>query len=76
MTTRMHEIRNVAIQTATMAGASCNVGLTRGGHQVAILSLNGRTRKVFFSTSPSDRRALMHVRSNVRHALRLLEAIV
>jgi hypothetical protein len=39
------------------SGARASFGYTGGGHQVAILELNGGRRKQFFPASPSGRDA-------------------
>lgn len=60
------------MQAAVAAGATCSLGFTRGGHQVAVLALGGRTRKVFLPSTPSDVRAFKNIRRDVRKVLREL----
>lgn len=67
---RMRQSQAVAINAATTAGASCHVGFTRGGHQVAVLNFNGKTRKVFMSSTPSDYRTFRNIERDVRKVLR------
>lgn len=71
--TRARQSQAVAIQAAAAAGATCSLGFTRGGHQVAVLGFNGRTRKVFFAKTPSDNRTLQNTRRDVRKVLRELK---
>ena len=56
-------------------GAALSFEHTGGSHQVAVIMMHGRRRKVFFGTSASDRRALANHRTTVRRALRELQAV-
>lgn len=42
-------------------------------HIKAILSLNGKQRKVFMSVSPSDHRVAMNIREDVRKKVREMQ---
>jgi hypothetical protein len=42
-------------------------------HIRAILSLNGKQRKVFLSISPSDHRVIMNIREDVRKKVREMQ---
>ena len=56
------------------AGASASFGFTGGGHQVAKIVFDGKTRKQFFSTSPSDRHASNAAAARTRKILTELGA--
>lgn len=45
----------------------------RSKHPAIVLTLGGQTRKVFLSTSPSDHRAILNAKTELRRILRELE---
>jgi hypothetical protein len=44
-----------------------------GSKITGMISLNGRSRKLFMSVTPSDRRASQNIRKNVREYIRELQ---
>jgi hypothetical protein len=44
-----------------------------GSKITGMMSLNGRSRKLFMSVTPSDRRASQNIRKNVREYIRELQ---
>jgi hypothetical protein len=72
---RSKESIGTVIQLAQRAGASCTTAPTGSGHVAAALSFNGRTRKVFMSSSPNNVNARHHVRRDAQRALRELGAV-
>jgi uracil-DNA glycosylase len=72
--TRRKEMVGAVVELARRAGVSCVVEPTGGGHFAALLTYNGRTRKVVVSASPSDRNAQWQVKRDARRVLRELGA--
>lgn len=73
--TRRKEIIGAVVELARRAGVACAVETTGGGHFAAVLTRNGRTRKVIVSGSPSDRNAQWLVKRDARRVLRELGAV-
>lgn len=63
-------VRDIAYK----AGARVTIGTTGGNHQVAVFALNGRTRKLFFSGTPSCQFAIHHIKGDARRTLRAMGA--
>lgn len=72
---RSKELIGTVIQLAQHAGASCTFAPTKSGHVAAVLAFNGRTRKIFLSSTLSDCNAHHEVRRNARRVLRELGAV-
>jgi hypothetical protein len=54
---------------AEQAGAKVRFGFSGRSHQVAEIELRGRTRKVYFSCSPSDRNGYKQAAKAARRVL-------
>jgi hypothetical protein len=73
MAHRGTEGRNaIADEVAKVPEARVIFDLTGGGHQVAIITLCGRSRKQFFASSPSCRHAHKNAARMTRHILQEL----
>jgi hypothetical protein len=55
-------------------GAEVEIGMTGRNHQVAVLRFGGKTRKVFFACSPSDRNAFKQAARHTRRVLQTMGA--
>lgn len=58
-----------AAEEAHKYGASFDYQV-RGRNIVGFISLNGQSRKLFMSATPSDNRAALNIRQNVRSYIR------
>jgi hypothetical protein len=72
---RGKELIGTVVQLAQRVSASCTIAPTKSGHVAAVLAFNGRTRKIFLSSIPSDCNARHQVRRNARRVLRELGAV-
>jgi hypothetical protein len=68
------EMRKLIRREADQFGAGVRFGVTGGNHQVATFSRAGRTRKLFFSMTPSDFRAPRRIRADAVRTLRSMES--
>ena len=59
----------VVADAAELAGASVWIEQRQSGHYCATLTINGRSGKIFFGGSPSDRNAFKNARRAVERKL-------
>lgn len=68
MTRRLDHVEAAAAE-AHKYGASFDYEL-RGSNIVGFITLNGKQRKLFMSATPSDHRAALNIKKNVRGYIR------
>lgn len=71
---------NIRRELKDMLDKECGMNATweieqRGRHQAILLYRTNKRRMVTVSRSPSDRKALLNIRADIRHALRDLTLI-
>jgi hypothetical protein len=69
---RQPEHIKAAQAEAEKYGATLTWAVSNGNHIVCVITLRGKSRKVFCSKTPGDHRTSHEVRQNVRHAIRAL----
>lgn len=74
MCQRTPEHITAAHKEAAKFGASLTWSISKGNHIEGIVTLAGKSRKVFFSKTPSDHNCNWDAKRNVRSALRQLTA--
>jgi hypothetical protein len=67
-----HKRRRELLAMAEQLGCGCEIEQSGGDHMRVTLTHKGRTRKLFASLSPGDRRSDMNFRSDMRRAVREL----
>lgn len=69
---RTPEHIQAAISEAAKFGAAFAWSISNGNHIVGIITLAHKSKKVFFSKTPSDHNANWDAKRNVRYALKAL----
>lgn len=69
---RTPEHIQAAIAEATLHGALLTWAVSNGNHIIGILTIAHKSRKVFFSKTPSDCNAKWDAKRNVRKALAVI----
>ncbi len=72
MCKRMPEHVLAAHNEATKFGATLTCSISNGNHIVGIVTLAGKSKKVFFSKTPSDCNCNWDAKRNVRYALKAI----
>lgn len=71
---RTEGVNAIADMVARHPGAKVSFGITGSSHQVAEIAFGNRSRKVFFSMTPSCRHAHKQAARNARRVLQELGA--